>query len=180
MVGGTAIALHIGHRLSIDFDMFKNGPLKPKKILSVFDTFKEEYSVMLNMPEQLNLICREVKFTFMDFDFKVPHDIEFEHSIFIPNLLDLAAMKAYALGRRSKWKDYIDLYFIIKDFYAIKEISDRAQVIFGDLFSEKLFRGQLSYFVGISFEEEVEFVSGFEVSHKEVQRFLTESSLIVF
>ena len=28
------------------------------------------------------------------------------------DLLDLAAMKAYALGRRSKWKDYVDLYFL--------------------------------------------------------------------
>ena len=33
MVGGSAIALHIGHRLSIDFDLFKNGTIKPKNII---------------------------------------------------------------------------------------------------------------------------------------------------
>ena len=32
MVGGTSIALHIGHRMSIDFDLFKNGTIKPKAI----------------------------------------------------------------------------------------------------------------------------------------------------
>ena len=36
----------------------------------------------------------------------------------MPDLLHLAAMKAYALGRRAKWKDYVDLYFILKDFYS--------------------------------------------------------------
>jgi hypothetical protein len=32
MVGGPAIALHIGHRLSIHFDLFKPGNIKPKSI----------------------------------------------------------------------------------------------------------------------------------------------------
>lgn len=36
MVGGTAVALHIGHRLSIDFDLFKNGVIKPKNIIDKF------------------------------------------------------------------------------------------------------------------------------------------------
>ena len=34
LVGGTAIALHIGHRRSIDFDLFKISPLQHKKILT--------------------------------------------------------------------------------------------------------------------------------------------------
>ncbi len=44
---------------------------------------------------------------------------------FLPSraLLDLAAMKAYAMGRRSKWKDYVDLYFIIKDHFSIDQIA---------------------------------------------------------
>ena len=45
MVGGTAIALHIGHRLSIDFDLFKTGSIKPKSIFSKFDAAKEQFSV---------------------------------------------------------------------------------------------------------------------------------------
>ena len=67
-------------------------------------------------------------------------------------------MKSYALGRRSKWKDYVDLYFLIKDFYSIDEISGRAEEIFGELFSDKLFRAQLSYFEDIDFTEEVDYL----------------------
>ncbi len=177
LVGGTAIALHIGHRLSIDFDLFKNGPIRPKAIISKFDSLKQEINITLNRQGQLNLICKNVKFTFFDFEYDVPSPIAVNSSIKIPTLLDLSAMKAYALGRRSKWKDYLDLYFIIKEYYSIKEISIRAKEIFGDLFSEKLFRGQISYFVGISFDEEVDFMSGFEVSDNFVKDFLTNAAL---
>jgi hypothetical protein len=51
---------------------------------------------------------------------------------------------------------------------------------FGDLFSEKLFRGQLNYFQGISFEEQIEFMPGFEVSEEVVKNFLNEAALTGF
>jgi len=53
-------------------------------------------------------------------------------------------MKAFALGRRAKWKDYVDLYFILKNHYSLSQLADRTFEIFGSLFSEKLFRQQLS------------------------------------
>ena len=60
-------------------------------------------------------------------------------------LLDLAAMKAYALGRRLKWEDYVDLYFIFTYHYSIIDICKRATEIFNNMLSEKLFRAQLSF-----------------------------------
>ena len=48
MVGGTAIALHIGHRQSIDFDLFKMGSIKPKNIFSKFEAEKEPFAITLN------------------------------------------------------------------------------------------------------------------------------------
>jgi hypothetical protein len=177
MVGGTAIALHIGHRLSIDFDLFTLGNIKPKRIFSKLEAAGEPFAITLNREGQLNLMCRNVKFTFLNFDYEVPHAVNIQNTITIPNLLDLAAMKAFALGRRSKWKDYVDLYFIIKDHYTVAMISNRAAEIFGDMFSEKLFRGQLSYFVGISFDEGVEFMPGFDVPENLIKEFLISASL---
>ncbi len=177
LAGGTAIALHIGHRLSNDFDLFKTGSIRPKKITDTFKNNKESLLVTLNRDGQLNLLCRNVKFTFLEFEYEVPHPVLIENLITIPTLLDLAAMKAFALGRRSKWKDYVDLYFIIRNNFNITEISSRATDIFGELFSEKLFRGQLNYFTGISFEEQIEFMPGFEISETEVKEFLTDAAL---
>jgi len=61
--------------------------------------------------------------------FQVDGILEFEKSIRLPELLDLAAMKAYALGRRAKWKDYVALYFLLKDHFTIHQISTRASGI---------------------------------------------------
>ena len=55
---------------------------------------------------------------------KIEAKQNFEDNIRLPELIDLAAMKAYALGRRSKWKDYVDLYFILKDYFTIEQISN--------------------------------------------------------
>ena len=81
MVGGTAIALHIGHRLSIDFDLFKKGRLYPKKILTKFEESNEKCLITLNMENQLNLICRDVKFTFFSYDFLINYPITLEKAI---------------------------------------------------------------------------------------------------
>ena len=52
----------------------------------------------------------------------------------MPTLLSLAAMKAFALGRRAKWKDYVDLCFLIRDHFSVPEIIREAQRLFGDSF----------------------------------------------
>lgn len=180
MVGGTSIALHIGHRLSIDFNLFKKGKINPKAIVDKFKSAKEDIRVTLNIAGQLNLMCRNVKFTFFEYEFAVPHPVSVQKCINIPDLLDWAAMKAYALGRRSKWKDYVDLYFILKDHYSLQQISTRANEIYGDLFSEKLFRGQLNYFTGINFDEKVEFIAGFETSEEIIKTYLNDAALTGF
>lgn len=176
LVGGTAIALYIGHRRSIDFDLFKYTQFSSKRILDKI--YKQNYKPIItrNVREQLNLIIREVKFTFFEFPYEIEAKENFENYIKLPSLLDLAAMKAFALGRRSKWKDYVDLYYIIKDFYSIKQIGDRATELFSDQFSTKLFLAQLSYFADINYEEEVEFLVE-PVDEETIKNFLIEKSI---
>ena len=88
-------------------------------------------------------------------------------------------MKAYALGKRAKWKDYIDLHVILKNYHHLQDICGRAKERFEYLFSEKLFRQQLCYFQDIDQTEQVEFV-GTEISDAEVKEFLTEVALTPF
>ena len=132
-----AIALHIGHRRSIDFDLFKYSPIKPKSILQTISGFGSEYIVTRRVTEQLNVNVNNVKFTFYQFPFKINASERLEDILRLPNLLDLAAMKAYALSRRSKWKDYVDLYFILKEHFTVKQISERTTGLFGQLFPNK-------------------------------------------
>lgn len=180
LAGGTAIALHIGHRYSLDFDLFTSGDLKRKglKMLIAKHSYKIE-QVLFEDSIQLHCIINGVKLTFFQFPYSISTAIEFEKIIKIPDLLTLAAMKAFALGGRAKWKDYVDLFFIFKRHHSFKQVADKANQLFGDAFNEKLFKQQLAYFDDISFEEEVEFVSE-PLSENDVKTFLTEIALTQF
>ncbi len=176
LVGRTAIALHIGHRRSIDFDLFKFNPLRPKKIIETISGFDYPYLVTRRVTEQLNATIQDVKFTFFQYPFKINAAAKLDDILRLPSLLDLAAMKAYALGRRSKWKDYVDLYFLLKDHFTFSQISDRSTDIFGQLFSEKLFRAQISYFEDIDFSEPVEYL-GAPIHENTIKEFLIAKAI---
>lgn len=175
LVGGTAVALHLGHRRSIDFDLFKFGPIKPKSIIQTVSEFQSAYFVTRRVTEQLNLTILDVKFTFYQYPFKINATEKLEDILRLPALLDLAAMKFYALGRRSKWKDYVDIYFILKENLSIKKISERATVLFGQLYSEKLCRAQLCYFDDIDYTEPIEYLIQ-PVPDEEIRSFLLDKA----
>ena len=179
LVGGTAIALHIGHRRSIDFDLFKFSSIKPKSIIQTISDLGFQYIITRRVTEQLNVNIHDVKFTFFQYPFKVNAAEKLEDILRLPTLIDLAAMKAYALGRRSKWKDYVDIYFILKDHFTVKQISDRTTDLFGQLFSEKLFRAQLSYFDDIDYSETIEFLVP-PVPDEEIKTFLIDKATDIF
>jgi len=177
LVGGTAIALHLGHRRSIDFDLFSSEGFGNQSLLNKISTFSKPDEILVNKLDELTLIIKGVKITFFYYPYNVAYSENFGHRIKIPSLLTLAAMKAFALGYRAKWKDYVDLYFIIQNSISIDQISRKGQEIFGNEFNEKLFRSQLAYFDTINHEETVEYLPGFEVEDEIIKRKLTEFSL---
>jgi len=177
MVGGTAIALHIGHRRSIDFDLFSEKSFQNFRIRKMFSRFVKKEKMLVDRPGELTILLHDIKFTFFHFPHKIPHPEKLDNIISMPDLLTLAAMKAFALGGRAKWKDYVDLYFILKNFHTLDEIIKKAKEIFGTAFNDKLLSVQLSYFEDVNYDEKVEYLKGFEVSDAVVKRELKKFSL---
>ena len=174
LVGGTAIALYLGHRRSIDFDLFKPGAINHKRNLDKIVATSFTHIVTRRVTEQMNLIVNDVKVTFFQYPFPVEPTARFEQTFRLPTLLQLAAMKAYALGRRSKWKDYVDLYFLLRDHFTLADICAEATCIFGELFSEKMFRSQLCYFKDIDYTEAVDWLMANPPTDEEIKQRLTE------
>lgn len=81
------------------------------------------------------------------------------------------------LGRRAKWKDYVNLYFITKRSHGLAAITKRARHIFGPEFNEKLFRAQLAYFKDIDYSEKVAYLKGHEVSDRVIKETLKNLSV---
>lgn len=177
LVGGTAIALHIGHRRSVDFDMFKLSAINHKKNLDKISSARFSCQVTRRVAEQMNLLVNGVKLTFFQYPFQIEPEDRFGDVFRLPSLLSLAAMKAYALGRRSKWKDYVDLYFLLTRHFSVEDVSRKAMDIFGDLFSEKLFRAQLSFFEDVDYTDQVEYLVEKPPTDSEVKSALTSIAI---
>jgi hypothetical protein len=179
LVGDTAIALHLGHRRSIDFDLFTFAQLNKSRIKGKLLHIPHNQIPLFEDSDQLHLLLNNVKITFFSYPYKVPHPVNLASTITIPSLISLAAMKAFALGRRAKWKDYVDLYFILRDFYSIEEVCVEAAKIFNSQFSEKLFREQLAFHKDIDYSESVDFMVK-HVSDEEVKALLIDKATALF
>jgi len=176
LVGGTAIAFHLGHRRSIDFDLFTDITFDPLKIRNKIMRDKSIDHTFSQGSGELTVLINKVKITFFHYPFIIQRNNIFEESLKFPDLITLGAMKAFALGRRAKWKDYVDLYFIFQK-YPFKELTDKTKSIFKTEFNEKLFRTQLGYFDDIDYSEQVEYMTGFEKDDEEIKKYLEKISL---
>lgn len=173
LVGGTSIALQIGHRESIDFDLFT---FKNKNQFKTIDELQKicKYQIikLRELKNQSHFIINGVKVTFFNFPYKIDSTILLD-KIKSPNLLVLAAMKAFALGGRAKWKDYVDLYFVLKNGIKMKEIILKAKELFNSekstVFTEKIFLEQLTYYNDVSYEEEVIYTIENPPSNEEIK-----------
>jgi hypothetical protein len=176
LVGGTAIALHLGHRHSLDFDLFTSKKIKRKSIKNYL--IRKSYPVnelIKEEEDQIHFIINDVKVTFFQYPFVINDLIDFNRIIKIPSLINLAAMKAYALGGRGKWKDYVDLFFLLKDHFTLDEITEKANQLFGEVFNGKLFREQISYFEDIDYEEEVIYLNK-PIDKDEIKKYLVNTA----
>lgn len=177
LVGGTAVALHIGHRESIDFDLFSYGEFKNDRIKKTILRSKKIDKTLISYSGEYTILLNGVKATFYNFPYKIKASVNLDNIIKFPDLLALAAMKAFTLGMRSKWKDYVDLYFILKSYYSLAEISKEGKNIFGNEFNERIFREALSYFNDVNYSEEIIYKKGFEASDKKIKEELIKISI---
>jgi predicted nucleotidyltransferase component of viral defense system len=146
--GGTALALQLGHRKSFDFDFFSHSPI-PQNLLETLSSLLSIHTVSVDNINELTFFTREeVKITFLCYAFDNAFEpIESENGLVLFSAKDIAIKKAYTIGRRGEYRDYFDLYTILKkDIISLQEIISKAQQIYGSAFEEKIFLQQLVYF----------------------------------
>lgn len=172
LVGGTAIALQIGHRQSIDFDLFSRKPINREQIKKIIVGNNYQMETVFEDGDQLHGFVDGVKVTFYEYPYPIKPEVKLDNVISMPSLLTLGAMKAFALGKRAKWKDYVDVYFLLKNHFTLEQISGEAEKIFEGGFNAKLLRQQLIYYADVDYSEPIEYVTD-SVSNEEIEKFLT-------
>lgn len=120
LVGGTAFALQIGHRISVDIDLFTNVPFD-SIMLSAELKEKYDFKESLNRGYFLQGHIKDIKVDILKYPYKPLNeliDIEGIRMIVLP---DIASMKMAAITNRGRKRDFIDLYFLLKH-YSLKQI----------------------------------------------------------
>lgn len=122
LVGGTSLALQIGHRNSIDIDLFGNQSIDFELFIAILkkigktEIFKSSKNILIT---QIN----EIKVDFVNYTYPLlekPFEID---GIRMLSKKDIAAMKLNAIAGRGSKKDFIDLYFLLNEF-SLREMMD--------------------------------------------------------
>lgn len=114
LVGGTSLALQIGHRNSIDIDLFGliDDELKLDQILKPLGKFQ-----LVHKTSHI-FICtiNNIKVDIVNYSYPWLCDTFFSDNIPLANLKDISAMKLAAITGRGSKKDFIDIFFLLKEF----------------------------------------------------------------
>ena len=171
LAGGTALALQIGHRISYDFDFFTQGEIDQTFRRKVIQCFGKGLRFTMDAKEQLTFFTPEqVKITFAVIPFAPIKPLVRISGIIAESIDDIAADKAFTVGRRGAFRDYVDLFFLLAGHTLLSTVITDAQKKYESMFDEKLFLEQLDYLDDIT-DLSIEFIDK-EIPKEVVQEFL--------
>jgi hypothetical protein len=152
LYGGTAVALHLGHRQSVDFDFFGTARFDPA-ILAAAIPFLAEATITQRAADTLSAVVERdgpVKVSFFGLPgvprLRAPH-VAPDNGLKVAALLDLAGMKASVVQLRAEAKDYIDIEAMLRDGRIdLPTALAAAQAIYGRQFNPQITLKALSFF----------------------------------
>ena len=112
LVGGTALALQIGHRNSVDIDMFGNSEINPDIFIDELKKFGE-VKLIQKSKHILIVSVDNIKVDFVNHIYPFLEKQIIIDGIRMASKKDISAMKLSAISGRGSRKDYIDLYFLL-------------------------------------------------------------------
>ena len=116
LVGGTALALQLGHRNSIDIDLFTRNEFVSDQLFAFLNT-KFEGEISFQMKNTLLCNLNNIKTDFIRHDYPFVKSPITEEGITFLSCEDIAAMKLNAiLNSGKRLKDFVDIYFLLEHF----------------------------------------------------------------
>lgn len=186
---GTGLALQLRHRRSLDFDFFTRRPAERIATAALTRTIQQLFgpavTIELSQVDQVTWNIGGTMLTFMAYPFPlleplVPGEMISRNlaGLSLASPREIALMKAYSLGRRATFRDYLDLYFLLQGqivtLQYILEAAPRKFVTGGEgVFSSRLFLEQLTYTRDLEDKDvALELVRGKSVTAGTVEEFL--------
>ncbi len=151
LYGGTALALWLGHRSSVDFDFFSNAPFDPDALAQTLPYLKgaERVQVAPN-----TLTCRVERggpvlvsfFGDLGLGQAAPREQVEGMRLYVASLLDIAGTKVAVVQKRAEVKDYLDIDALLHHGINLPTVLAAGAVVYGRSFNPLITLKALSYF----------------------------------
>lgn len=114
LAGGTALALHVGHRVSVDFDFFTNHEVDPAAVVLAMQATSVEVRVLKLEPGTAVMTANGVKVSLFQYPYPFAEPTELFGGATVAGTVDIAGMKLIAIMQRGARRDFVDLYTVLK------------------------------------------------------------------
>jgi hypothetical protein len=151
LYGGTALALHLGHRTSVDFDFFSNTSFDPERLAGQLRWLHEAERIQVAPNTLTCRVDREgpvlVSF-FGDLGIGRVQSpaIAGDTGLRVASLLDIAGTKAAVVQKGAEAKDYLDIDALLLAGLRLADILSAGKTVYGDRFNPLITLKALSYF----------------------------------
>jgi predicted nucleotidyltransferase component of viral defense system len=123
LVGGTNLSLRLGHRKSIDLDLFTNAPFDTQILAATLPAVFPQTEVVSLSDIMLFLYIEDIKTDMVSLPYPWLQSFDVVEEIRLASLPDIAAMKLSAIARRGVKKDFWDIAVLL-DHYSLDEMLD--------------------------------------------------------
>jgi hypothetical protein len=157
LAGGTALSLQIGHRISIDIDLFTEKPFDENKLSAYLEQqkgFQLSYIDRNTLKGQIN----NVQVDLITHAYPLVKDILLSENIRLASLEDIAAMKLNAIvGNGTRLKDFIDIAFL-SSYLTLEQMADAYEKKYRSRNPVVILKA-LAYHHDINFNEPIKYMS---------------------
>lgn len=174
LAGGTSLALFLGHRVSVDLDLFSEETFVPDLLAGELRSMQVNPEVMQLAPGTLSVVTDGVKASFFHYAPPFIDPPKQYKGLAVASILDVAAMKLIAIAQRSARRDFVDLYVILHRM-SFSAVAERAVQRYGAGLIEPVVIGKgLTWFEDADGEPDPQYL-GQPLPWSDVKAFFTSS-----
>lgn len=148
LAGGTALALAIGHRKSLDFDFYSRKSFDSGRLLRDITRHFKNVLVVNQAPDTLLLFIDGVNVSFFAYPYPLLKPFIKTEKINLAALADIAAMKMVAIVQRRSKRDYVDIFYLLQ-YFTLEEMITFTMKKYKKVFNPYLVLRALIYFEDI-------------------------------
>ena len=118
LAGGTALAFYLNHRTPQDFDFYSQKTFEKLKLSKLFEKYYKNFEIEIirDTSNSFEVRVKNTHLSFFHYPYELIRKLNSFREVYIASLEDITAMKIIFIVQRGNFRDFIDIYFLIKNF----------------------------------------------------------------